>query len=715
MYKMSQKLSVTTERGYMKHGIRRIAGTLAALFLMFAAVLPTAAENGEESFPSHYDLRDYGYVTPVKYQNPWGTCWCFGGVAAVETSILSLMGKTYAETGLDLSERHAVWFSQQTVTEQEAGNQAGEGIVSFDQENPNSVFRGQFTTLMTGLFASGVGPVGEERFPYRGASGMTEYEFATAYPETVKEDALNFYLEEYGVSTREELEQMLIEAGDPATVDELIDEFYYDNVAAYEKCDNYTSYDDWSIPAFDDMGGSNRNLFYHWTLRDGNILPEFRRYDESGNNVLNQDAIAAVKRELMQGHGVAVAFCADQSLPGQEADVPDFLNKQTYAHYTYNNAMSNHEVCIVGWDDSYSRDNFLQGKVTETDEDGVTTTWDRTPPADGAWIVKNSWGSETEYKTTESGRRIGYSDWGFCNEEGLHTGYFYLSYYDRSINEPESFAFDSDLDGTRFLTYQSDYLPAYNGYYAPAYVVPVSMGNVFDIHENGSLCSVSIVSMYPNAHVTWNIYRMRDGATVPDDGELLKTAEATFAYAGFHRFSLFEPISIQKGDRIGIVARIVSEDERETSYSITASMGVGKELAKASESEDYCIAVVNRGESFLLYEDKWYDWVDYLETYPYAEETEYNGCVIDNPAVKLFVLPDESKQIEVVETAAPEPENTYRPIERPDIPLPTAAPQNELKEPVEINPVLIGILITVGAGIVAAVVALLLAMRRRPQ
>ena len=50
----------------------------------------------------------------------------------------------------------------------------------------------------------------------------------------------------------------------------------------------------------------------------------------------------------------------------------------------------NHAIVIVGWDDNYSKSKFKTS-----------------PPGDGAWICKNSWGS----------------DWG-------DNGYFYVSYYD---------------------------------------------------------------------------------------------------------------------------------------------------------------------------------------------------------------------------------------------------------------------------------------------
>ena len=92
-----------------------------------------------DEYPSRFDLRDLGVVTPVKSQDPWGTCWAFAATAASESSILIKMGKTYAETGLDLSERYLAWYSAQQVTENISSSQAGEGLHLYD-ENPNNIF-----------------------------------------------------------------------------------------------------------------------------------------------------------------------------------------------------------------------------------------------------------------------------------------------------------------------------------------------------------------------------------------------------------------------------------------------------------------------------------------------------------------------------------------------------------------------------------------------
>ena len=69
-----------------------------------------------------------------------------------------------------------------------------------------------------------------------------------------------------------------------------------------------------------------------------------------------------------------------------------YYNSATHAFYNPEPG-HNHAVSLVGWDDNYPKENFAM-----------------TPPGNGAWICKNSWGTQ----------------WG---EEG----FFYISYYDASF------------------------------------------------------------------------------------------------------------------------------------------------------------------------------------------------------------------------------------------------------------------------------------------
>lgn len=62
-----------------------------------------------EELPVSYDIRPANRVSKIRSQSPWGTCWAFAGIAAMESSYLTKYGSTPAD--LDLSEMHLAYFT----------------------------------------------------------------------------------------------------------------------------------------------------------------------------------------------------------------------------------------------------------------------------------------------------------------------------------------------------------------------------------------------------------------------------------------------------------------------------------------------------------------------------------------------------------------------------------------------------------------------------
>ena len=115
-------------------------------------------------------------MTPVKLQNPWGTCWGFAAIAASETSILSKLkaaGMDYGASSpyYDLSERQLAWFAYSPIPEGDDSGQGGEGMINLT-DNENTPFNnGGLAVLATSIFSSGIGPLTEEKAPYRNDEG----------------------------------------------------------------------------------------------------------------------------------------------------------------------------------------------------------------------------------------------------------------------------------------------------------------------------------------------------------------------------------------------------------------------------------------------------------------------------------------------------------------------------------------------------------------
>lgn len=82
-----------------------------------------------------------------------------------------------------------------------------------------------------------------------------------------------------------------------------------------------------------------------------------------------------------------------------DRDQEKYYNEETYAYYYdgTGGGNANHAVLLVGWDDNYPRENFLEFAR---------------PSRNGAWLIRNSWGT----------------NWG-------DDGYFWLSYEDAGFSD----------------------------------------------------------------------------------------------------------------------------------------------------------------------------------------------------------------------------------------------------------------------------------------
>ena len=630
----------------MKHRKTRWFAALLALVLALS-LLPVSAFAAEAApLPEKFDLRHAdldgdgvyrNYVTPVKFQNPFGTCWAFGGIAAAETSILSDRRMSYEESGgLDFSEKHLAWFATHAVTKEEYPDQADEGLRLFDEEeNPNGFYNdGGKAIYITTLFSSGVGPVKEDGFPYRGKNGLTVYgELKTEkgkadYMENTWDDIIKDYEKDVGheYTSYEELREWLNDKWKVYETKEALLEALYQSALENRKTNNeYSSHDDWTIPTVDD-GSYNRNLYNGYTLRDGNILPALARYDGNDEYLgVSEEAMQAMKEELMAGRGVILSYYADQSRPN-EHNQSKYMDMNNWAHYTYEAVGTNHTVCVVGWDDTYPKENFVHA-----------------PPDNGAWIVKNSWGSELNWETVD-GTTIGKQAWGVEDEEGRHTGYFYLSYYDQSLYKaPETLRFSNDMEGYRFFASQYDLMPAYSGFSTGRSGETLATANVFTAQDDQWLTSVSTRTSDNGADVTFRVYLLDNDCEDPMDGIGAAEFSEHFQWKGYHRVDLETPVALREGQRYAVIATesYVYPDEKEEEqilYRFSANLGTGWDLSIKEKDTLYCTAKVNPGESWLFADGQWQDWAS--SRYRLADVEK--GYVVDNFSIKAFGIPIEA-------------------------------------------------------------------------
>jgi uncharacterized repeat protein (TIGR02543 family) len=141
--------------------------------------------------PVRFDAREKGWVTPVKNQGNYGTCWAFTGISSIESSMISngfkIKGKKVDNT-LDLSELHLSYFTYNPVTDP-LGNTKGDTSNKYPKNAMYHIGANEYNVVMS--LASWSGVVNEKTVPY---SRITDnkLEHSLAYKSVARLQNANF-------------------------------------------------------------------------------------------------------------------------------------------------------------------------------------------------------------------------------------------------------------------------------------------------------------------------------------------------------------------------------------------------------------------------------------------------------------------------------------------------------------------------------------------
>ena len=215
-------------------------------------------------------------------------------------------------------------------------------------------------------------------------------------------------------------------------------------------------------------------------------------------------------------------------------------------YYNPYNSDSNHIVTIVGWNNNYAKTNF-HGDAGA-------------PPGNGAFIVKNSWGTS----------------WG----DG---GYFYLSYYDASLKF--STAFTAEPVSNYAAVYQYDPLGWVGSLGSDEPSTTAWGGNIFTSDSSGN--PLTAVSFYTtDVNTQYEVYIYTDPSSGPIGGTQYIGPQGTIPFPGYHTVKLASPVPLSAGQRFSVVVKFITSEYYGPLAFENATEGYSSE-ANASPGQSY--------------------------------------------------------------------------------------------------------------------------------
>lgn len=252
--------------------------------------------------------------------------------------------------------------------------------------------------------------------------------------------------------------------------------------------------------------------------------------------------------------------------------------KCTYAPLSAGPLNANHSVCIVGWDDTFSKSNFVL-----------------TPENDGAFIVKDTAQSEEK-------------------------GYFYLSYEDYFVSTGPLKTI-SDMSRTKRYENIYSYTMASPRQYPVSSGQPAIYANVYDVADGAAqqLEAVGVFTFYENTQI--KIYVNPLDGTLSNTG-LIEAYSGTIQTPGYTTVTLNAPVSLANSSGKYVVAvKVISESSGdESSYYLPVEQ---KDYKDAADPQGRTYRPYTPGTSFYSADGgaTWEDWT--FTGYGY----KYNFCI----------------------------------------------------------------------------------------
>ena len=238
-----------------------------------------------------------------------------------------------------------------------------------------------------------------------------------------------------------------------------------------------------------------------------------------------------VKRAIMEYGAAGISYYSGLEYSSQY--VGDYDGPAVFYNPKYNEWYSDHAVAVVGWDDTFSRYNFIN--TYDNLDKYYSGKSFSLPKKDGAWLIKNSWGTE-------------YGD----------DGYFWISYEDKSIQDITIFAFDFANADNYDNNYQYDgssgaMIMKTNG---AAAVYTANMGSNYQTLDAVGVGFASTSNSY-----TVKIYKNLTNPSKPTSGTLVTTQKGKSSFEGYYTIELDEPVALEKGETFAVVIELAKTGE----------------------------------------------------------------------------------------------------------------------------------------------------------